>query len=114
MKTQYSEIISSLIHDLEEASSLDYGDEKNRHNCANLMFKAYYSISSIEEKEFATKIMNIGSDFDSLSVLEKDHPLYEDDNEEFKKKIQETIDFLRSQLPHDHRAHAKKLSIDPN
>ncbi|MBN8520338.1 MAG: hypothetical protein J0L77_00375 [Alphaproteobacteria bacterium] len=96
MKTNYINIVKQLVLNLENALKIDMGIPKNRHYCSGNMFGAYYAMSSVEEKEFATCIMNTGSDLDPL---ETDHPRRSEEIEEYKDRLREVINYLKTYLP---------------
>lgn len=98
MKTQYPDLINQLVSNLEFALDTDLSVPENRDYCSSNMFGAYYSMSSLEEKEFTTWIMNTGSDLD-LDPLEKGHPREVEEVEEYKNRLRKTISYLRAYLP---------------
>lgn len=98
MKTNYTNIVKQLVLNLENALKTDMGVPKNRDYCSSNMFGAYYAMSSVEEKEFATWIMNTGSDLDD-DPLPRDHPRRAEEIEEYKDRVKEVIKYLKTYLP---------------
>ncbi len=97
MKTQYQSLIRELIEKLEKSLTRDMGDPEVRDHCSGAMYSTYYKMSSIEEKEFCTWIMNTGNylNEDPLGIS---HPEYKDEIEEYKEKVLEVISNLKSYL----------------
>ena len=103
MKTNYTDIVKQLVSSLERALEMDMGIPQNRDYCSSNMFGAYYAMSSVEEIEFSTWIMNTGSDLD-LDPLEKNHPRRAEEIEEYKNKLRDVISHLKTYLPDEQTA----------
>jgi len=98
MKTNYNDLVGGLVDYLERMLNEDMGIPKNRHSCSSRMFGAYYSMSSFEEKELCTWIMNAGSDLD-IDPLDMGHPQRDEEIEEYKAGVRKVIDHLKTYLP---------------
>lgn len=94
-KTGYTSIIKDLITSLVELRQEDLGDPAIRHKCASAMYNAYYQISDSSEKELAYKIMNYGGDLEGETVLDIDHPMYDQDLKDFGNSINQIILYLQ-------------------
>lgn len=95
VNTNYINVIEDLIKTLEHLALQDLGDPKIRHKCASAMYNAYYQISDPFEKDLANKIMNDGGDLESETVLEIDHPMYDQDIKDFENSLNQIVSSLK-------------------
>jgi hypothetical protein len=92
--TVYKEMLIELIEYLEECVETDFGIPQNRDRCSGAMFTTYYDMSSVEEKQLATWIMNTGSDLD-IDPLERGHPERDDEIQDYKEEVLNVIQRLK-------------------
>ncbi len=98
MKSEYQNLLKALISNLESMLEIDLGAEDNRHKCADLLFRTYYNINSVEEKELSIWVMNAGSKLDGLIPLEKEDPLYKQEVHEYQEELTRVVQGLKSIL----------------
>lgn len=96
MKSEYENLLKGLIYNLEAMLKMDLSAEDNRHKCADLLLRAYYNMSSVEEKELGTWIMNAGGKLDGLIPLEKEDPLYEQEIYDYREELVHVIEDLKN------------------
>lgn len=95
IKTNYLDIVKELIQSLELLVEQDLGDQHVRDACANAMYRTHYQISDIQERDFAYKIMNDAGDLESETVLDLNHPKYDDELKNFEVMVRRIISYLK-------------------